>query len=180
MNNLNVHVYFSRLRAPLTDQYIEDRRKEEKRAASTPSGTSPSPVSSTPTVASTPLEKSTAPLTASTPPVTLTPFLQLPYSSPAPTFTPSSASSATGLSEGLPLHPPLHLPVHPRQSDCVKVITEFMKPHFVEAHSSFGKVPYRIKHMWYIEFGKRYQWDLMHERAIETLGRNGPHFHTRT
>ncbi|KAI5662321.1 hypothetical protein M9H77_21644 [Catharanthus roseus] len=58
----------------------------------------------------------------------------------------------------LPLHPPLHLPLHSsfnNQSDCEKVITKIMKAHSVEAHPSFGKVPNRIKNMWYTIFGKR-------------------------
>ncbi|KAI5682171.1 hypothetical protein M9H77_03399 [Catharanthus roseus] len=43
-----------------------------------------------------------------------------------------------------------------KQSDHAKVFTEIMKAHFVEAHSSFWKVLYRIKNMWYTEFEKRY------------------------
>ncbi|KAI5683186.1 hypothetical protein M9H77_04414 [Catharanthus roseus] len=41
-----------------------------------------------------------------------------------------------------------------------------MKAHFVDAHPSFGKVPDRIKNMWYTKFRKRYRWDPMHESAI--------------
>ncbi|KAI5658019.1 hypothetical protein M9H77_26812 [Catharanthus roseus] len=36
----------------------------------------------------------------------------------------------------------------------------------MKAHPSLGKVPDRIKNMWYTEFGKWYRWDLMHECAI--------------
>ncbi|KAI5668240.1 hypothetical protein M9H77_18093 [Catharanthus roseus] len=41
-----------------------------------------------------------------------------------------------------------------------------MNAYFLEAHPSFGKAPDRMKNMWYTEFGKKYRWDSMHERAI--------------
>ncbi|KAI5653868.1 hypothetical protein M9H77_31055 [Catharanthus roseus] len=53
-----------------------------------------------------------------------------------------------------------------KKLDYVKVIIEIMKAHFVEAHPRFGKVPNGVKNIWCIEFGKRYQWDPMHECAI--------------
>ncbi|KAI5667892.1 hypothetical protein M9H77_17745 [Catharanthus roseus] len=40
-----------------------------------------------------------------------------------------------------------------KQSRCAKVITEIMKAHFVEAHSSSWKASDRMKNMWYTEFG---------------------------
>ncbi|KAI5664425.1 hypothetical protein M9H77_23748 [Catharanthus roseus] len=53
-----------------------------------------------------------------------------------------------------------------KQSACAKSITEIMKEHFVEAHASLGKILDRIKNLWYVEFGKRYRWDRLHEHDI--------------
>ncbi|KAI5649039.1 hypothetical protein M9H77_35044 [Catharanthus roseus] len=53
-----------------------------------------------------------------------------------------------------------------KQSHCAKFITEIVKAHFVESRPSFGKVPNKVKNMWYTEFRKRYRWDPMHEHAI--------------
>ncbi|KAI5681719.1 hypothetical protein M9H77_02947 [Catharanthus roseus] len=158
-------------------------------ATSIPPGMSPSLVvaspvemSTPPVAASTPLETAFTPqAAASTPLATLTQFSQLPYTSSAPTSTPSSASSAVGmLSRPAPSsspRPPAPVPLSApslapssqgvvdslililptadsfnKQSDYAKLITKNMKAHFVEAHLSLGKVLERIKNMWYTEF----------------------------
>ncbi|KAI5666554.1 hypothetical protein M9H77_16407 [Catharanthus roseus] len=53
-----------------------------------------------------------------------------------------------------------------KQSACAKLITEIMKEYFVDAHTSFWKIPNRIKNMWSTKFGKMYRWDPMHDRVI--------------
>ncbi|KAI5664510.1 hypothetical protein M9H77_23833 [Catharanthus roseus] len=133
-----------------------------------------------PAAASTLPGMSTLPTAASTPLATLTPLQQLPYLSLAPTSTPS-ASSAEGLSSR-PIPSSSACPPAPaassaaslapssqgvvdslililqtadsfdKQSDSAKVITEIMKAHFVEVYPSFGKVPDRMKNMWYTKF----------------------------
>ncbi|KAI5668670.1 hypothetical protein M9H77_18523 [Catharanthus roseus] len=70
-------------------------------------------------------------------------------------LTPSLAASPTPPSEDVVDSRILILPTvdsFNMQSYCVKVITEIMKAHFVEAHPSFGKVPDRMKNIWYVEF----------------------------
>ncbi|KAI5677246.1 hypothetical protein M9H77_08196 [Catharanthus roseus] len=143
----------------------------------------PPRTSLSPAAASTLPRTCTSPVVASTPSETLTLFPQLPYSSPAPTSTSSSASSSTEMSSrpapsssARPLGPAPSSVLSPtassqgvvqscililptannfnKQSDCAKVITEIMKAHFAEGHPSFGKVPYRMKNMWYTEFGR--------------------------
>ncbi|KAI5671416.1 hypothetical protein M9H77_11780 [Catharanthus roseus] len=151
--------------ASTSDEMSTTPVKTASTPASIPLGTSFSP-----TTASTPPRMSTSPVAASTLPATLTLFLQLPYSSPVPTSTPSSSSSV-GMERCLPhhhhhvhrhpplyyqhelwhlplhqplhlsLHQPLHLPVHPRV-----VLTSH---HYLTHHSQ-----------------KKYRWDQMHERDI--------------
>ncbi|KAI5648563.1 hypothetical protein M9H77_34568 [Catharanthus roseus] len=129
---------------------------------------------STTASASIPLGTSASPTTTSTLPATLTPFPQFSYSSPMPISTPSSSTVETS-SRPAPsssTRPPvpsiqgvvdsrtLILPTDEnfnKQTICAKLITEIIKEHFVEAHASFRKILDRIKNMWHIEFGKRYQ-----------------------
>ncbi|KAI5672721.1 hypothetical protein M9H77_13085 [Catharanthus roseus] len=141
-------------------------------ATSTPPGMSPSltaissGTSPSLTVASTPPGTSTPLAATSTPPAILTPFSQLPYSSPAPTSTSSFASFTTGMLWRPASLSSAHLPgvvnsciliistaeSFNKQSNCVKLITEILKAHFVEAYLGFEKVPDRIKNMCSIEF----------------------------
>ncbi|KAI5657826.1 hypothetical protein M9H77_26619 [Catharanthus roseus] len=99
-----------------------------------------------------------------------------------PISTPSSSSSVVGtLSRPAPLssaRPSCHLCkvllplafLSYQPLTGFRSISEILKEHFVEAHASFGKILDRIKNMWYTEFGKRYRWDLLHERAIKLQG----------
>ncbi|KAI5677866.1 hypothetical protein M9H77_08816 [Catharanthus roseus] len=137
---------------------------------------------------------------------TLTPLLQLAYSRPAPTCTPS-ASSIEGMEltqkphhhhhvhrhlplhhqqelRHLPLHQPLQLPLHQRvfnkQLDYGKVIIEIMKAHFVEAHLSFGKVPDRMKNMYYTKLEVSIDGTRCMSMPFGALGIDGPYYDTST
>ncbi|KAI5649819.1 hypothetical protein M9H77_35824 [Catharanthus roseus] len=97
-------------------------------------------------------------------------FLQLPYSSLAPTSTLSSASSAMGMSshQHVHRHLPLHSPPPPLPPSPLHLPFILRYCTFCEAEPSFGKVSDRIKNMWYTEFrvsvyiAMRYRWDSMH------------------
>ncbi|KAI5677531.1 hypothetical protein M9H77_08481 [Catharanthus roseus] len=108
------------------------------------------------------------PPTASTPPLasihstTLTPFPQLPYSSPSPIPTPSSSAFAVGTllmpAPSSSAAPPAqgfadacslvtsHSKSFNKQSACAKIILETTKLHFVEAHPYFGKVSMDLRY----------------------------------
>ncbi|KAI5659134.1 hypothetical protein M9H77_27927 [Catharanthus roseus] len=140
--------------------------------ASTSVETSTTPVEMASTSASIPPRTSLSPAGSSTPLGTSTPSVAASTPSAALTLFPQPPYSSTGLllrlhlvwgchrclplhhqyvHRHLPLHLPLYLPLHPRnfnkQSECAKVIAEIMKAYFVESHSSFGKVPNRMKNI---------------------------------
>ncbi|KAI5676697.1 hypothetical protein M9H77_07647 [Catharanthus roseus] len=141
-------------------------------------------MSTSPATMCTPSASASIPPRTSTPPTTLTPFPQLSYSILAPITTPSSSFVVGTSSRPIP-SPSTRLPTPPmqgvvgsrililpmadnfsKQSACAKSIIEIMKKHFVEAHASFGKIPNRIKNLWYTKFRKMYQWNPLHEHAI--------------
>ncbi|KAI5657197.1 hypothetical protein M9H77_25990 [Catharanthus roseus] len=115
------------------------------------------PETSTTTLASTLLRTFASPATISTSPVTFTPFPQLSYSSPPPISTSSSSSSIAGTS----LRPvpslstrPLAPPVHGAADFRIHILLTIDRKGIEGTHRI--SVPYR------------------------TLGRNGPHYVTKT